>query len=136
MKQTCLVNAKEDEKGIAGQARNDRPFRMKQNKLIRLNAGCRTLFAACVCVCFCMYFSCNDSENSGHGTPYDPNKPVVIETFSPDSGGMATKLFITGHNFGNDPAAIKVYYNDKLAPVVGADGEHIYAITPRQPGEL
>jgi hypothetical protein len=28
MKQT-LVNAKEDEKGIAGQARNDRPFRMK-----------------------------------------------------------------------------------------------------------
>jgi hypothetical protein len=29
MKQTCLVNAKADEKGIAGQARNDRPFRMK-----------------------------------------------------------------------------------------------------------
>ncbi|MDR0815130.1 MAG: hypothetical protein LBN37_05180 [Bacteroidales bacterium] len=29
MKQTCLVNAKEDEKGIAGQARNDRPFRIK-----------------------------------------------------------------------------------------------------------
>jgi hypothetical protein len=83
-----------------------------------------------------MYFSCNDSEKSGHGTPYDPNKPVVIETFSPDSGGMATKLFITGRNFGNDPAAIKVYYNDKLAPVVGADGEHIYAITPRQPGEF
>jgi hypothetical protein len=25
MKQTCLANAKEDEKGIAGQARNDRP---------------------------------------------------------------------------------------------------------------
>jgi hypothetical protein len=30
MKQTCLVNAREDEKGIAGQARNDRPFRMKR----------------------------------------------------------------------------------------------------------
>jgi predicted esterase len=30
MKQTCLVNAKEDEKGIAGQARNDRSFRMKK----------------------------------------------------------------------------------------------------------
>jgi hypothetical protein len=30
MKQKCLVNAKEDEKGIAGQARNDRSFRMKK----------------------------------------------------------------------------------------------------------
>ncbi|MDR0864354.1 MAG: FG-GAP-like repeat-containing protein, partial [Candidatus Symbiothrix sp.] len=30
MKQTYLLNTKEDEKGIAGQARNDRPFRMKQ----------------------------------------------------------------------------------------------------------
>jgi hypothetical protein len=32
MKQKCLINAKEDEKGIAGQARNDRPFRMKKMK--------------------------------------------------------------------------------------------------------
>jgi thiol-disulfide isomerase/thioredoxin len=30
MKQTCLVNTKGNEKGIAGQARNDRPFRMKR----------------------------------------------------------------------------------------------------------
>jgi hypothetical protein len=34
MKQTCLANAKEDEKGIAGQARNDRPFRMKTKVLL------------------------------------------------------------------------------------------------------
>jgi diaminopimelate epimerase len=33
MKQKCLVSAKEDEKGIAGQARNDRPFRMKFTKM-------------------------------------------------------------------------------------------------------
>jgi hypothetical protein len=36
MKQTCLVNAKEDEKGIAGQARNDRPFRMKNISILFL----------------------------------------------------------------------------------------------------
>jgi tRNA(Ile)-lysidine synthase len=29
MKQICLINTKEDEKGIAGQARNDRSFRMQ-----------------------------------------------------------------------------------------------------------
>jgi Ca-activated chloride channel family protein len=33
MKQTCLANTKEDEKGIAGQARNDRPFRMKTRRI-------------------------------------------------------------------------------------------------------
>jgi hypothetical protein len=31
MKQACLVNTKEDEKGIAGQARNDRSFHARQN---------------------------------------------------------------------------------------------------------
>ncbi|MDR0866073.1 MAG: M28 family peptidase [Candidatus Symbiothrix sp.] len=36
MKQTCLINAKEDEKGIAGQARNDRSFRMKKGLLALL----------------------------------------------------------------------------------------------------
>jgi hypothetical protein len=34
MKQKYLINAKENEKGIAGQARNDRPFRMKIIKYI------------------------------------------------------------------------------------------------------
>jgi hypothetical protein len=33
MKQTCLINAKKDEKGIEGQARNDRSFRMKTKLL-------------------------------------------------------------------------------------------------------
>jgi DUF1680 family protein len=46
MKQTCLVNTKEDEKGIAGQARNDRPFRMKQKILIAFVA----LFGMTICV--------------------------------------------------------------------------------------
>jgi hypothetical protein len=34
MKRTCLINAKKDEKGIAGQARNDRPFRMEKIYLL------------------------------------------------------------------------------------------------------
>jgi hypothetical protein len=46
MKQTCLVNAKEDEKGIAGQARNDKPFRMKQH-YVHLLIISFTLFLSC-----------------------------------------------------------------------------------------
>jgi hypothetical protein len=57
-----------------------------------------------------------------------------VETFQPDSGGMATKVFIHGSNFGTDLTKIKVYFNDLRAPVVGSDGNHLYVITPRQPG--
>ncbi|KAA6301157.1 MAG: hypothetical protein EZS26_002678 [Candidatus Ordinivivax streblomastigis] len=88
----------------------------------------------CFAIAFC--YSCEEKGNSGKfGDPYDSSKPVVLGSFEPDSGGMATKLFITGSNFGNDPTAVKVYYNDKQASVVGTDGNHLYVITPRQPGE-
>jgi RNA polymerase sigma-70 factor (ECF subfamily) len=38
MKKTCLINTKEDEKGIAGQARNDRSLRMKNSEIINIDA--------------------------------------------------------------------------------------------------
>lgn len=60
----------------------------------------------------------------------------MINTFLPDSGGLATKMTISGENFGNDPSKIKVYFNEKPAAVVGAEEDLIYVITPRQPGEL
>jgi hypothetical protein len=47
MKQTCLVNAKKDEKGIAGQARNDRPFRMKK---IVIFVASLLMFTNCITV--------------------------------------------------------------------------------------
>jgi hypothetical protein len=96
----------------------------------------RTLtFLACVCALFVI--SCRDgAEGPGAGTPYDPSKPITLKSFSPDSGGMATKVMIHGANFGTDPKAIKVYYNQTRAGVVGSNGEYIYVMTPRQPGEI
>lgn len=87
---------------------------------------------------FASSFSCSDSKNDegGAGVPYDPNQPVKLETFYPDSGGMATKVIIKGSNFGTDPSAIKVYYNEKRAAVVKANGTRLYVITPRTPGEI
>jgi len=81
-------------------------------------------------------WSCEDNKPDNFGREaYDPSKPVRIDGFEPDSGGMATKVFITGSNFGSDVSKIKVYFNDMRAPVVGSDGSHLYVITPRQPGE-
>jgi hypothetical protein len=81
-----------------------------------------------------VFWSCENKPDDFTGAPYDPAKPVSVENFEPDSGGMATKIFIHGDNFGTDLTKIKVYFNGLRAPVVGSDGKHLYAITPRQPG--
>lgn len=82
-----------------------------------------------------LFWSCESNKPDNFGREnYDPSKPVEITGFEPDSGGMSTKVFITGSNFGSDVSKIKVYFNDVPAPVVGSDGRHIYTITPRQPG--
>ncbi|MDR0574398.1 MAG: IPT/TIG domain-containing protein, partial [Tannerella sp.] len=86
-------------------------------------------------VAIIIFWSCGGDKSDNFGREnYDPSKPVEITGFEPDSGGMSTKVFITGSNFGSDVSKIKVYFNDVPAPVIGSDGRHIYTITPRQPG--
>lgn len=68
------------------------------------------------------------------GVPFDPNAPVVIRDFTPDSGGVSTQMIIYGNNFGTDPKMIKVYVNEKEAPVVGTNGSAIYALVPSRAG--
>jgi len=82
-----------------------------------------------------VFAACEDNKPDNFGRKdYDPSKPVRIDSFEPDSGGLATKVFITGNNFGSDLSKIKVYFNNLRAPVVGSDGDHLYVITPRKPG--
>lgn len=52
-----------------------------------------------------LFFGCNNKDDEVTSKPYDPSKPVVINTFLPDSGGLATKMTISGENFGNDPSS-------------------------------
>lgn len=61
--------------------------------------------------------------------------PLVINTFYPDSGGIATKFIITGENFGNDVKSIKVYFNQKLAKVLEVKNNAVYGLVPKQPGD-
>ncbi|MGL5546381.1 MAG: IPT/TIG domain-containing protein, partial [Tannerellaceae bacterium] len=74
--------------------------------------------------------SCSDDDDkktSGGGKPYDPSQPIKLETFYPDSGGIAQKVILKGSNFGTDPSQIKVYYNQKPAAIVSSNGDMIYA---------
>lgn len=81
-----------------------------------------------------LLISCKEQEGTG-SLPYDPDKPVTLDSFSPSTGGMATRVILSGDNFGNDPKMVKVYFNNKRAPVIGCDKGKILCITPRQPGK-
>ncbi len=79
--------------------------------------------------------SCNKQEQSTKVLqPYDPAKPVTIQKFTPDSGGVSTQMIIYGENFGTDTSQIKVFVNDKPAAVIGSSGTAIYALVPSRAG--
>lgn len=77
--------------------------------------------------------ACSDKE--AEVAAYDPNSPIVCESFSPSGGPMSTQVILKGKNFGNDVSAIKVYFNEKEAPVVGVSGDHMLVLAPRLPGD-
>ncbi|GHU91224.1 cell surface protein [Bacteroidia bacterium] len=88
-----------------------------------------------VLFCLLFYYSCEKDKNENSSQPYDPGKPIELYSYTPQTGGMATRMILSGGNFGNDPSSIKVYFNHKQAPVVGCDNGKILVITPRQPGD-
>jgi hypothetical protein len=106
---------------------------MNRKKLINKSNMCYTVIATIFMYVF-SFISCEDKEKSG-GAEYDPSKPVVLTSFYPDSGGIASKVIFDGENFGSEPDKIKVYFNQKRATVVGSSGKRMYAVVPRLPGD-
>ncbi len=77
------------------------------------------------------FIACED-EKSKSGTKHDPNKPVEVFSFQPDSGRIRDKFLINGENFGNDPSIVKVFFNDvDQAIVIGCINEQILVSVPR-----
>lgn len=94
-----------------------------------------TLFKAHIKIClfslmllFSLWGCKKDSENAKQA--YDPNKPVELLRFLPDSGGVGTQMIIEGGNFGSDTSMIKVFINNKPAPIIGANGSALYVLVP------
>ena len=74
---------------------------------------------------------CSDSTDGE--APYDPGKPVVLESYSPQEGGVGTQLIIRGENFGYDASKVKVRIansENREARVISAKGNRIYAVVP------
>lgn len=79
--------------------------------------------------------SCKSDDQNDGKTEYDPDKPVKLTSFYPDSGRIAEKVILNGENFGSDPDKITVYFNKKKAKVIGSDGGSMYVVVPRMPGD-
>lgn len=80
--------------------------------------------------------SCKDSSNGSSGASYDPNKPVIVESFMPEGGKLREKVIVKGSNFGTDKSKVKVYFVDevteRLSTVIGLDNNTLYCLAPRQ----
>ena len=81
-----------------------------------------------------LFTGCSDKTETG-GREHDPNQPVKLIDYYPTEGGVATQMILNGENFGTDISKINVYVNDRPATVVSSNGEKIYVICPRKPGE-
>lgn len=93
------------------------------------------LFIGCLFVVFLLY-SCSDDKKTS-GTAHDPNKPITVASFLPESGRIAEKVLISGENFGNDPTQVNVYFEDSdgsrnKATIINLNDTKIYCLAPRQ----
>lgn len=91
---------------------------------------CRTAILF-VCTAILMV-SCGDDEE---GKPkYDPGKSTQIASFYPDEGKYQEKVMIVGTNLPTDPEQVRVYFNNRRAPMIGGTTERMYVLAPRLPG--
>ena len=81
---------------------------------------------------------CKDEvkEENIYDVPHSPNKSIVLSNIEPPTGGFGSRIVVTGENFGNDKNKIKLYFNKKEALVLKVQNNAIYAMVPKQPGEL
>lgn len=92
--------------------------------------------ALCAAVWMCCALACQDREKGGGvKAKFDPNAPIVVEGFYPDSGGIATPMIIEGKNFGSDTTGLRVYFVDEnkvkhRGGLVSSNGEKLYAYVP------
>jgi hypothetical protein len=107
---------------------------MKKEKL----RWSRIVLAASCFVFLAFLASCRDSDDGGI-VLHDPDNPIEITSFSPDSARVASQMLIQGKNFGGDKAKITVEINGKKAAVIGVnpEGTLLYCIVPslREKGE-
>ncbi|SHE41140.1 IPT/TIG domain-containing protein [Bacteroides faecichinchillae] len=83
-------------------------------------------------LCGMMVTGCSDTTDPTvwDTTPCDPSRPVEFTNFTPKEGGVRTRLFITGSNFGKDENKITVTIGGQKAPIISTNGSSMYCMLP------
>lgn len=94
-------------------------------------------FYYCIGVFFLVYILSGCEVDEKRNLPkFDPDKPIIVSDFYPDSGGIATPIIINGDNFGSDTTGLEILFVDSLgvrhpAGIVGSNGNKIFAYVPK-----
>jgi DNA-binding beta-propeller fold protein YncE len=86
-----------------------------------------------------MTVSCNEDEGKAdnpYNKPHNPNNAITVNSVSPVSGGIGTRVVVTGSNFGNDATKVKLFFNEKEALIMTIQDNAIYALVPLRPGDF
>lgn len=102
---------------------NGKRLKMKYQRCLRMVS---VAFIAALMV------GCDDDKNSATDTslPFDPAKPIVISSFTPESGGYQTQIIVYGQNFGNNKEDLTLEMGNKKAVVINVMSDKLYAYVP------
>jgi len=85
--------------------------------------------------------SCDISVKKGKFSEQFQNKftyvlgAQICDSFEPLEGLTGTPVTLKGKYFSDDPTAVEVKFNDKVAQVVSCKDDEIVVLTPEKPGE-
>ena len=82
----------------------------------------------------CVMVSCKLNNDNEEKAKYDSTKPTILSSFYPDEGKFQEKVMLTGENMPTDPNMVRVYFNQRRAPMIGGTTERMYVQAPRLPG--
>ena len=58
------------------------------------------LFLLCIGGCALTIIIASSCEDKTSAQVHNPNEPITVTNFYPDSGGIATQVILNGENFG------------------------------------
>ena len=90
-------------------------------------------FIAALTLCTMSMFGCKEDFKDPtiwDLRPCDPSRPIEFTDFTPKEGGVRTRMYIMGSNFGTDESKIHVTIGGKKAPVIASNGNKIHCMLP------
>ena len=106
---------------------------IKTRRFMPLKRLPKVLIGACVLAWAFLMVSCGESEEEV--SVYDPKKATTLTSFYPNEGKFKEKVILTGSNLPTDPDKVRVYFNQRRAPVIGGTTDKMYVLAPRLPGD-